>query len=611
MVRAGGYFADPSEDVRRPAALRVLRVLLWADVALTAVMVVAGVLAAGVSVPVVAGLAVMAWPGAVAGVVAWRFAEVRRAHFLGLLAAAAWQLLLAVSELLGGDPRGLTSLLLPLSVAALLATSSVRAHFRHPAPAPYDDTGASLVEYAALVTLAALVLGGLVSLGIPSQLGTGTESAICRVFSGSSCATKPGRTTTSRNAAPNGTTPNDGTPAKGKPATQPCHGFLECTWQRLTTDPYDLARQTPCTGVFTCAAHGFLDVWSAQWNVQKAIVDDGKGIIDLITHPSSLIDAAGYIKNHPGDAIRQLIWDDESSKLWNKGNYLGAASRTVWNVGSWLIPGGALGKTLSKTGKFGKLGKLLDKTGEIGRLARTSRAASKAADKAERLAAKGDYEGARKAAADARRNADEAEKEARKKGCKLAPAAVLALPSDDGSCGDAGEAAKKADEAEKAAERAYRSPERGTPEYERRMNELAKDPAKSGGINAKSKREAEVALDLERRGHLRGPVRRQPLDNSDPAHQVDRGDFMDANGQRWDVKGPTDTFPSGPKAGQKMPKGQRGRYERSALQDQIGEELADNQNVILDTRNLSPEALKDVRDLVASHPAWAGKVIFH
>lgn len=141
-MAGAGYFADAYDDAPVPACprpVRVLRVLLWINTAVTAVMVVAGVVAAGVSVGVVAHLVVLAVPGAVAGTVAWRItrgsAGTGRDLYVGLLAAMAWQVIRAVSDLLGGDPRGLTSMALPLAIVILAARRSVRLDLRARKPA--------------------------------------------------------------------------------------------------------------------------------------------------------------------------------------------------------------------------------------------------------------------------------------------------------------------------------------------------------------------------------------------------------------------------------------------------------------------------------------------
>ncbi len=152
-------------------------------------------------------------------------------------------------------------------------------------------------------------------------------------------------------------------------------------------------------------------------------------------------------------------------------------------------------------------------------------------------------------------------------------------------------------------------PEKGSPEWIARHNELAKDPAKGGAVEPKSEREAEVALALEASGTLPGPLRRAVLDTSDPARHVDLGDFIDSTGQHWDVKAPTDIFPSGRHAGEVMPPTLRGRYIGEEFEGSMVKEIAKGQNVILDTGQLSPESKRDLLSRIARHPEWNGRVV--
>ncbi|WP_067830953.1 polymorphic toxin-type HINT domain-containing protein [Actinomadura kijaniata] len=154
---------------------------------------------------------------------------------------------------------------------------------------------------------------------------------------------------------------------------------------------------------------------------------------------------------------------------------------------------------------------------------------------------------------------------------------------------------------------AYQTPAKGTPEYQQRHDELSKDPAHNDKVSDKTRREAEVGLEMERRGVLPGPIKRAPKING-----LDSGDFVDANGQHWDVKAFKDIFPAGRNKGQKMTDGQPGKYNRQEVEEDIKKELASNppENVIIDPEHLSPEARKDLQSLVDSHPEWKGKVVF-
>lgn len=49
------------------------------------------------------------------------------------------------------------------------------------------DTGASIVEYAGLIVLAALIVGALVALGLPGRVADGVRDALCQVFEQRRC----------------------------------------------------------------------------------------------------------------------------------------------------------------------------------------------------------------------------------------------------------------------------------------------------------------------------------------------------------------------------------------------------------------------------------------
>lgn len=145
----------------------------------------------------------------------------------------------------------------------------------------------------------------------------------------------------------------------------------------------------------------------------------------------------------------------------------------------------------------------------------------------------------------------------------------------------------------------------GTPEYAKRVDELAQDPAHGGKVSDKSRREAEVALGMEHDGQLTGPVTRAPMVDGQ-----DTGDFVDGAGKHWDMKQPTDTFPpaAGNMAGQPMPPTMRGAYNEQDFEKMVGDELGTGENVMIDRQNLSEAGLKSVQQVIAKHPEWAGKV---
>ena len=126
-------------------------------------------------------------------------------------------------------------------------------------------------------------------------------------------------------------------------------------------------------------------------------------------------------------------------------------------------------------------------------------------------------------------------------------------------------------------------------EYEHRREELAKDADHGGRITEGSLREAEVALGLEAMGAVTPPVERAGR----------RADFTDGNGQDWDVKG----FQTRPE--------QNRTYTTAKAQEKIMDKLAAGIHVALDTAKLSKDDRDDLKELVASHPEWGGKVVIY
>lgn len=138
----------------------------------------------------------------------------------------------------------------------------------------------------------------------------------------------------------------------------------------------------------------------------------------------------------------------------------------------------------------------------------------------------------------------------------------------------------------------YKTPEqreRERREYERRKREIAYDHAHRR-VTPGSEREAEVALGLEGTGTIEGPV-----ENSDRPE----ADFKDGSGHEWDVKG----FLTHPDP--------RRTYDRGRAESRIQDKLNRGINVALDTSQLSRHDFDDLKDLVASHPEWANRVVIY
>lgn len=98
---------------------------------------------------------------------------------------------------------------------------------------------------------------------------------------------------------------------------------------------------------------------------------------------------------------------------------------------------------------------------------------------------------------------------------------------------------------------------------------------------------------------------------SDSGKPRDQGDFIDSNGQRWDVKGFRDTFPptAGPMAGKPLPPGNKGAFDIKKVEESIRRELIEGENVLLDLNSLSmPENKNSIVELIQNNSEWPGKV---
>lgn len=125
-----------------------------------------------------------------------------------------------------------------------------------------------------------------------------------------------------------------------------------------------------------------------------------------------------------------------------------------------------------------------------------------------------------------------------------------------------------------------------------RLEELAKDPAHGGQISPKTLREAEVGLALEENGKLQGPISRDPTVNGG-------AEFIDATGQKWDVKGPWSETPTG-----------RGAFDLEKISINLEKEFSRGCNVIIDTAKMSSQHIDDLKRVIESS-GNNGRVIWY
>ena len=121
------------------------------------------------------------------------------------------------------------------------------------------------------------------------------------------------------------------------------------------------------------------------------------------------------------------------------------------------------------------------------------------------------------------------------------------------------------------------------------FDDLAADPARGGAVDASSERERTIGLGAEQSGLINGPIVRDPSGAAE---------FIDVDGQAWDVKGFRSDFPVS-----------SGGFGIEQAMNNVEKELRSGHNVIIDTCNLSVEHLEELRTEIERR-GYADRVVY-
>jgi hypothetical protein len=117
---------------------------------------------------------------------------------------------------------------------------------------------------------------------------------------------------------------------------------------------------------------------------------------------------------------------------------------------------------------------------------------------------------------------------------------------------------------------------------------LARDPARGNIVDDAGRAEAEVGMGLEEGGKVHGLER-------DPSGA---GEFIDASGTAWDVKAPRSQYPV-----------KIGGFEVNRTMELIQREINAGENVMIDTRHMTPEHVQQLQEALAKS-SFGDKVLF-
>lgn len=228
----------------------------------------------------------------------------------------------------------------------------------------HSDRGASGLEYAALIVVAALIIGALTTIGLQFRVQTGAGTAVCRILQErSECGEQPDDAV---EAASDDTGQGDREKPQTKPEPGPepekhdCHGFLGCAW-RGTKNVLSGAG-----GAAQDMAGGIKSLFTTNPETT------GKGLIRYVLSRSPLAQGARARQAcGSGDAfncrdalscmsrgmtyclVADMVVDGKTRQGLNERHYGDATGRILFNGGTLVVPTKIPG--LSKLGKGGQV----------------------------------------------------------------------------------------------------------------------------------------------------------------------------------------------------------------------------------------------------------------
>ncbi|WP_327355962.1 nucleic acid/nucleotide deaminase domain-containing protein [Streptomyces sp. NBC_01304] len=388
-----------------PHRVTHLRLLLATAFTITAASTLGVLLVAPPSGQLLGRLAYAAAPTTLGLWLALRTRRGGMRTYAGLAAVQIWLTLGALNTMGSGSGRGLTQLLIPAAMAALLHRRDVRDWFRS-APDTRDpgrsrgrargfsparmlkwrhsEEGQTTAEYAGLLTIIAGIVLAVLALGIGPQVATTVQNAVCSI-TGMGCAAPP---TTDESGDKPGN--NDGDETEGD---ENGNGNDDGSKDGSDNGDEDENDDEGCfSGVgafFGCAKDQ--TVGAVEGIVVDGAWGDVKDTVNSVIHPIDTVkdtvtglwdygkdwvttEFDGYRdKWNDGDYLGivgqavtvnpRLIWKlggdfvvtPEAREAWSNGEYGRSIGQVLWNGGSLFIPGLGEAKIVQKLTKLRKI----------------------------------------------------------------------------------------------------------------------------------------------------------------------------------------------------------------------------------------------------------------
>lgn len=239
---------------------------------------------------------------------------------------------------------------------------------------PAGDRGAGVLAYLSLGVLAAVILAGLVTLGVGDRFSAGAAAVVCRTVQvRGDCAAPAGddRPSAGDTGGKSGGG-NDGGKKSGG-----CHGFLGCTWSGAKhvgggvwggiKDTGSGVKSVFTTNPLTTAKGLGTFLWNETppGQVVRAWKACGAG------RYAECADAGFCAVLSGGCLVRDMVIDDKTRDDLEKHRWGDAAGRVIWNGGSLFIP-----TKIPGLSRLGKAGKVAEDAGDAARGAKPGRVAA-------------------------------------------------------------------------------------------------------------------------------------------------------------------------------------------------------------------------------------------
>lgn len=138
MGAGDGYFGEGTDAPSLPTQVKIVRVLLFLTAGCTLLFIAGALAAFGFSAEIAGHLLWLSWPGVVGVIVALKIKKPSRVTFWPIIVVAAFLILDSLGLLGQGEPRGLTTMIIPVLILVFVLHPASRRYFHRDREEPAE-----------------------------------------------------------------------------------------------------------------------------------------------------------------------------------------------------------------------------------------------------------------------------------------------------------------------------------------------------------------------------------------------------------------------------------------------------------------------------------------